>query len=478
MAKIAYVKAWGLWSHFETVFEFSPGLTVVTGPNGSGKSTLIRIIKWVAQGEPSGESFIFKVENDAGETVKQADEGKAEIGLDNGVVITKTRRKGKTTYTINTVAEPFEKAEVPQEVKEALGIDKYSFGDFESYLNYAFQLEAPFLLSESPSVGAKVLGKLAGTEAVDLAIREVAKRTHKTREEKRLADKEVERINGDLLDYQDLDDLKQQLTACEYLVEQLDQAVARKTDLAAMDNTFRLAVDKYGELAEQLQHYMVLSELEADMENVEAAQLRYGMLLDLYGQVDSAVNTIADLGQQLSEYREVESAGLLLTETEKRAARLTNLKDLSTELLTYTQRIDAAREYLDTVKDLDVAASNMQYVERTTEKLEALKTLRGAYTTADTERKRLTEDLEALKGTQEAAELFRVVDDKLVRLNSLKALSDEVQSKTGLAESYKDDVRKAGEAYLAAENELAAAWEAAGGTCPLCNQPVSSDHAH
>jgi exonuclease SbcC len=202
------------------------------------------------------------------------------------------------------------------------------------------------------------------------------------------------------------------------------------------------------------------------------------MLLDLYGQVDSAVNTIADLGQQLSEYREVESAGLLLTETEKRAARLTNLKDLSTELLTYTQRIDAAREYLDTVKDLDVAASNMQYVERTTEKLEALKTLRGAYTTADTERKRLTEDLEALKGTQEAAELFRVVDDKLVRLNSLKALSDEVQSKTGLAESYKDDVRKAGEAYLAAENELAAAWEAAGGTCPLCNQPVSSDHAH
>jgi len=479
MAKIAYVKAWGLWSHFETVFEFSPDLTVITGPNDSGKSALIRIIKWVAQGEPSGENFIFTVKDDkTGEVIKQAKEGKAEIGLDNGIVVTKTRRKGKTTYTINTIPEPFEKAEVPEEIKQALGIDKYSFGDFETYLNYAFQLEAPFLISESPSVGAKVLGKLAGTEAVDLAIREVSKRTHKTREEKRIAEREIERINGDLLDYQDLDELKQRVQACEYLVEELETAAKKKDNLKDLDHKLITAQEAIGRLEIELDALAIVPDLEEDLKDVEKAQQRYNTLLDLYSKLDQNVKAIADITAQLAEYENLDVAASILVSIEAKDRRLNTLNSLSTQLTSYTQDIITAEKFLATVENLDVAAANLEYVEKSTNKLDKLRDLRGQLTLTDALVKRLNDDLENLKGAEAAAAILEIVTEKATRLELLKQLLEEFTVKDTTAKQATKELEAAEANYKTAQEELEEAWKATGGICPLCNQIVDLDHTH
>lgn len=477
MAKILYVKAWGLWSHFESVFDFSPGLTVITGPNGSGKSTLIRIVRWVAQGEPSGESFIFKVEDEAGNIIRQADEGKAEIGLDDGVVITKTRKKGKTTYTINTIAEPFEKAEVPTEIKDALGINKYTFGDFENYLNYAFQLEAPFLISESPSVGAKVLGKLAGTEAVDLAIREIAKRTHKAREEKRLADKEIERINGDLLDYQDLDDLKVKITACEYLVSEIDEAVTKHKDIADLDTKFRIAIDDIGTLAAELQHFMIVPDLEEDLQDVVKAQLRYDTLLDLYGQLNQSAETISTLSDQLALYKGVAAANTMTSDLEVTAQRLTTITSLSTLYTSYSQNIVAADSFLATVEGIDVAAADLEYTAKSSEKLDSLKKLKGEYFLSDKQVTGLLLDLELLGGTGEAAGILEELATRAQRVASLKQLEGDYMYRGNALRNIVEDLKAATANYTNADEELKAAWDASGGVCPLCEQPVDG-HNH
>lgn len=477
MAKILYVKAWGLWSHFESVFDFSPGLTVITGPNGSGKSTLIRIIKWVAQGEPSGESFIFKVEDGAGNVIRQADEGKAEIGLDDGVVITKTRKKGKTTYTINTIAEPFEKAEVPTEIKDALGINKYTFGDFESYLNYAFQLEAPFLISESPSVGAKVLGKLAGTEAVDLAIREIAKRTHKAREEKRLADKEIERINGDLLDYQDLEDLKEKIAACEYLVGEIDEAVTKHKNLEELDHKVTQALDDIGTLEEQLQNFMILPDLEEDLQNVVKAQLRYDTLLDLYGQLNQSAATISTLSDQLTLYKGVAAANTMTSDLEVTAQRLTTITSLSTLYTSYTQTILTADGFLATVEGIDVAAADLEYAAKDNEKLNSLYKLMGEYFLSNRQVDSIKYDLELLGGTEEAARILEEAAARAQRVASLKQLEGDFHNKNILLHQFINGLKAATASYTDADEELKAAWDASGGICPLCEEPIDG-HNH
>lgn len=475
MAKIAYVKAYGLWSHFESTFEFSPGLTVVTGPNDSGKSSLIRIIKWVALGEPSGEAFIFTLKDEAtGEIIKQSDEGKAEVGLDNGLVITKTRRKGKTTYTINTIAEPFEKAEVPQEVKDALGIQKHTFGDFEAYLNFAFQQEAPFLLSESPSVGAKVLGKLAGTETVDLGITEISKRTHKARDDKRIAEKEVERINGDLLEYQDLDDLKQQLEACEYLVAEIDQQAKRRDNLKDLDLKLETARESLDRLEEDLLKLAIVPDLEIDLQNVEKAQQRYDRLLDLFTQLNRTIEELNTLTDQLELFKGLDVATNMLTTVEANDRRLTTIKSLSTNLLTYTQNIIDYETFLVKTKDLDVAAANMAHMEKQALKLDKLKSLRGEHTTATHTLLTLMGELKRLEGTAEAAGLLETSNEKIVQLEALQQLKRDYTVKDTVAKQAAKDLEAAILAYATAEEEVRKAWEAAGGICPLCEGEVPS----
>lgn len=478
MAKIDYVKAWGLWSHFESVFNLSKGLTVVTGPNGSGKTTLIRIVKWVGLGEPSGERFIFTLTDEAtGEVVRQAEEGKAEIGLDNGVVITKTRRKGKTTYTISTIAEPFEKSEVPQEIKDALGINKHKFGDFETYLNFAFQLEAPFLLSESPSVGAKVLGKLAGTEAVDLAIGAATKQLRGTQRAVTASKQEVEKINGDLLAYADLDDLQQQLKACEYLVEELDKDATKRQNLAELANRLLTARNSLEELEADLDKLAIVPELDVDLQDVEAAQKRYDMLIDTYGRLNTSLSTIDELTDQLVAYQCVDAAATIMGDLEKVERRLDAITRLSTNLASYTQTIKAADEFLQTTKDIDVAADHLARDEKHALHMDKLKTLYGEHTTASGQVLRLSTELAALAGVTDAAAILEAVDAELGRLHKFTQLLKEYQLKRDIANSAGIELTAAAGAYKKAEAELTEAWDEAGGVCPLCDQAIST-HTH
>lgn len=478
MAKISYVKAWGLWSHYETVFNFSPGLTVITGPNGNGKSTLIRIIRWVALGEPAGEEFIFKTTDEkTGEILKQAEDGRAEIGLDNGIVITKQRRKGKTTYTISTIPEPFEKAEVPQEIKDALGIRKYSFGDYDTYLNFAFQMEAPFLLSEAPSTGAKVLGKLAGTETVDLAITEVSKRTHKAREEKRLAEKEVERLNGDLLDYQDVDDLKAAIDACEYLLAEANEAAVRKDNLVGLINSLEIAVASITRLQEDLITLAVVPDLEKDLQQIEKAQQRYDTLLSLLNKLEETNLSIITLKEQLSAYDELDAIASTLNSIEAQGRRLSKVTELSTDYTHYVLAISSCDEILSKLTNIDVAAADLNIYEKQYISMDKLKQLNSEYTTANNQAASLFLDLQYYEELKTADVLLGMSETASARVTALLALQMAYDNKCIIVATSASDLKIATYTLTNAQQEMAAAWEAAGGICPLCENALSS-HTH
>lgn len=478
MARVSYVKAWGLWSHLESTFNFAPGLTVITGPNGSGKSGLISIIRWVFIGEPTGEDFIFKLEDEkTKEVIKQAEEGRAEVGLDNGIVITKTRRKGKTTYTINTVVEPFEKAEVPQEVKEALGIDLYKFGDFETYLNFAFQLEAPFLLSESPSVGAKVLGKLAGTEAVDLAIADQSKKAHKARDDKRIAEKDIAKANGDLLDYQDIDDHKAQLDACVFLMEEVDRAVAKRTTINDLDNKYYVSIKTIEQLTEELKPLADIETVAAALTEIEVMQQYSSTLDSLKNSWASSTEAITALKTQLELYEGIDALASTVADIEVKEKRLTVISSLQKEYGNYTTNIDLLNNFLVTVKDLDVAAANLEIYTKKYTALSNLVTLEGEYITARQSMDRLANDLCTFIGLEEAAAQIKEADKKAIKLEDLQQLLREYNVKNLIAKQAAQDLEKAKVDLGKAETDLKEAWEAAGGICPLCDQPVAT-HIH
>lgn len=260
--KIQEVTIEGYQSHTNSTFRLSPGLTVITGPSDAGKTAIIRALRWFAFNEPTGEAFLHTIRNPDGSVKEAVDQVKVSVTFDNGITITKTRRKGKTTYTHSAFPTAWEKAEIPPEIKETLGLVKQQYGDFETCLNFAFQLDAPFMLSESASVGAKVLGKLAGTEIVDKSISEVNKKTHQTRSDISYADKQIGEIDVSLTEYFDLDRFDAELKVAEAAFTKLKEDQSRHVTLTALMNSYQLNTEqriKYYDEVERLAGVVVAS---------------------------------------------------------------------------------------------------------------------------------------------------------------------------------------------------------------------------
>ena len=260
--KIQEVTIEGYQSHTNSTFRLSSGLTVITGPSDAGKTAIIRALRWFAFNEPTGEAFLHTIRNPDGSIKEAVDQVKVSVTFDNGITITKTRRKGKTTYTHSAFPTAWEKAEIPPEIKETLGLVKQQYGDFETCLNFAFQLDAPFMLSESASVGAKVLGKLAGTEIVDKSISEVNKKTHQTRNDISYADKQIGEIDVSLTEYFDLDRFDAELKIAEAAFTKLKEDQSRHVTLTALMNSYQLNTEqriKYYDEVERLAGVVVAS---------------------------------------------------------------------------------------------------------------------------------------------------------------------------------------------------------------------------
>lgn len=275
--KIQEVTIEGYQSHTNSTFRLSPGLTVITGPSDAGKTAIIRALRWFAFNEPTGEAFLHTIRNPDGSIKEAVDQVKVSVTFDNGITITKTRRKGKTTYTHSAFPTAWEKAEIPPEIKETLGLVKQRYGDFETCLNFAFQLDAPFMLSESASVGAKVLGKLAGTEIVDKSISEVNKKTHQTRNDISYADKQIGEIDVSLTEYFDLDRFDAELKIAEAAFTKLKEDQSRHV---ALERAYK----RFNEVSEEERdlRYKVSS-----LGNTEALADILGSISKQYDELDN-----------------------------------------------------------------------------------------------------------------------------------------------------------------------------------------------
>ena len=268
-------------SHRNTVLEPGPGgqLTVITGPSDSGKTAVLRALRWLLYNVPQGTDFIR-----VGCTF-----AKAIVTLADGTEVERFRTPSKNQYAIRRpgaepqVYEGFGSA-VPLEVQEALGVRPITIGDFELTLNLAEQLDGPFLgKSISAGARAKVLGKLAGTEEIDLAGKALGTDIYRrTQDEKRLS-AEVEELAKRIEGYAWVPELGERIKALEELLASLKAAEERKAKLAALagrllENASQMkltlaALDKLSflpTLEQYLSHLVALTTRAATLQNARA----------------------------------------------------------------------------------------------------------------------------------------------------------------------------------------------------------------
>lgn len=507
----------GFQSHTNSHFNLGNGLNVITGPSDSGKTAIIRAVRWVAFNEPQGEAFV-------NESVGHAT---VVIHLDNGIIISKHRRKGKTSYRIQTdpgdAGSVFEKSEVPEEVKQLLGITKQTFGDFVTALNFAFQLEAPFLISETPSSGAKVLGKLAGTEAVDLAVKSVSKDTYAARQERLLAEKEIERLAGNLLEYLDVDDKVQQLKTAESLMEHIEELHKKKELLKEISHMYTSRKQKYiaaWEIEKRLEDVPVLIQI---LEQTEKDQQRLQTLLDLQKRYESLSTAKKTLTETLKQFDGLVEVSNLLQDSTKFEERYSLLSILSQNYKKYSQALQNVQLQLGrltVVENIDVVvieeevkktdelnklfvqhsvvkqryektsmdvnrlsvpsgtSDQLQECETSIERLNQMHMLFQKYEVTHAQYMDYVSRVDRLSVPGEAeikvTEAERNVS-RLVELNELlrnyMIWNQKVRHSTSTLELYEKHI----ENYT---KELEETWNEAGGVCPLCESPMSFEHSH
>lgn len=509
------IKIKGFQSHQETYVELGAGLNVITGPSDSGKTAIMRAIKWVAFNEPAGEAFVNKAVGEAEVT----------LFLSNGEQITKRRKSGKTSYKLASVPEPFEKSEVPYEVAQALGIHKQSFGDFVTALNFAYQLDAPFLISETASAGAKILGKLAGTEAVDMAIKDVSKETYAARQARTQADKDIERVDAQLGAFVALDSLKEQLQHCEALAEAVETAAQKVTDLNQLKITF-------GRLADQIERHQLtldrlvgIEALGTDLSDLSKSKATYDKLLALHNQLVKTQTALQQADDQLARTEGIEEVPAFLGMIDRTSSRVGVLKRLEVHYKRQAESKNTAQAVISRLGGLLDAETVLQGITLTRSRQAVLQSQVKKYDSLVDETRQTAAQLFEYDKIEEAGSvLSRITEtskevDKMrllasdhdyfkasvdgwqFELDRLQQLGDADSALKTVVENYnkrwelgqyrdkyhqrqlnrlaaEDKIDEAAEGVLQAKEQLAIIWEEAGGVCPICEQPVKGGHKH
>jgi len=172
-------------------FNLSPNLNILVGVSNVGKSSVARALSLILynQWDKSWCRFGAKY---------------CRITLETSTGITVIREKGDKVnrFILRSPASPEQLFEsfgtsTPELIQQALKIHEVQIDTTDTLnLNLAGQMDALFLLSQTGSYRAKVLGKLSGATYLDHAIRELNKDRRRITAEKDAKDLETGELKG------------------------------------------------------------------------------------------------------------------------------------------------------------------------------------------------------------------------------------------------------------------------------------------
>lgn len=381
-------------SHQNTIITPAPKgqLTVITGPSDAGKTVILRALRWLLFNEPQGSDFIRVGASFARVTAE----------MESGHKVVRKRTKATNRYEI--IAPDTEKqgtpeahvfegfgSSVPLEVQEITGVRPVAIGDLSINLNLAEQLDGPFLGSSiSAPARAKVLGKLAGTEEIDFAGKELGTDLYRrNQDEKRLVDEaaeleeqleefdwlpamgaKIEVLEGlvasikasqrqlmELEHKRDRYSIVQEniyaclvgierwngLTKAENLVLKIPSNVQTKKTLTILLDSFWAYQKIVWASEETIKHHALLPDTETLLQSVQKSIEKNNLLENLITKFNAVSNAISQLKNALTKLR-------LINESAKMLQGVMTLK----------QRIDSLSALTDFYKSANMAAVTAQ----------------------------------------------------------------------------------------------------------------------
>lgn len=257
-------------SHQGNRLVLSPGINALTGDSDNGKSAVLRALLWCVTNSPSGDAYV----SDWAKTPK----GKVKAGEACQVIVNSNPGDGKLSvcrvraddfngyklYDGGDDCQEFSalRTDVPQAVQDAFNLGA---------VNIQRQMDAPFLIAETPGEAARIINGLVNLSVIDEAL---------------AAANSISRANAADVKYTagELEEKEKALAALDW-VQDL-QELADRT--AAIEPRVKSTRERLAGLRTALHAYgvqeLTLSALDNAISEIQAA-------LDAVKPVDAAMNT-------------------------------------------------------------------------------------------------------------------------------------------------------------------------------------------
>lgn len=207
-------------AHKNSILKLHPGVNVLVGETNSGKSAIIRALYWLAFGKPSGDSIIRH---------KIATECEVEVVLEEDVVVKRVRGKTANYYQINDETYKGFGQNVPEAVQTALNL---------SDINFARQMDPPFLLSKSSGDVAQYLNKLVNLDIIGTSLSSISSMV-------REAEKRKQYHTNKIQEYEDKLNELDWVVAAEKAIDKIEKKTEAVAVLETKKNNTQLLLASY-----------------------------------------------------------------------------------------------------------------------------------------------------------------------------------------------------------------------------------------
>lgn len=268
-------------SHKSTVIEPAPPgkLTVITGPSDSGKTAIIRALKWAFNNQPQGADFMRTGASMVRVNVKFADRNivvRERTAATNRYKVLKP--KVGEAEGLTPGPEVFEGfgAAVPLEIQEITGVRTVKIADQDLLLNLSEQLDPPFLGQKSTTAPgrAKILGKLAGTEEIDVAGADVGRDLYRRGQDEKRLSAEIEALGEQIEGFKWLEGLGKRILVADLVLGRVRKQREQLSILEHKRDGLLRIEDEAIDAKVILGKWSKLPAVEAAVKGAEAAAIR------------------------------------------------------------------------------------------------------------------------------------------------------------------------------------------------------------
>lgn len=374
------IEAENFMSYDKLDIELNHGLNIIRGESNNGKTNILRLIRWVENNEPRGDSMVSTWANSCW----------GRITYSNGYILERGRTKTSSGYY--EVTDPQGNVQkytgfgtdIPPEVYNAhqrppVWLTK----DDKRDLTFASQLEPAFLVTESAGARAAAIGRLTNVQNVDATIRKLNAENKEFTKEIKIKSTMIDTEAKKLLAFADLPDELNRINEFQILIDnakiqenvinklQSIKASISQTELSLLSVEERIAI--YSNLPS-----------EEEITNAEALGQRIRTLKSIQQTIAYVEDSVSEIEEKKAANKMILSLEDDLNKAEQLVTRLQMLSSIRDRIRSSDLQITAVNKKLESIKEILTCEPLLKDAENSLRQLEKLNTIKANITQANT----------------------------------------------------------------------------------------------